>query len=65
MREMPISYDGMPKPVSKDEPEVNEDELMGYIMRKTSDRSLTFEDVEAVLAAEEDYLKEKGFMDTE
>lgn len=40
---------------------INEDELIGYILRKTSySHSLTFEEVRAVLDAEMDFLKSKG-----
>lgn len=40
---------------------INEDELVGYIMRKTGDdHSLYYEDVKAVLDAEIEFLKEKG-----
>ena len=43
------------------EPIINEDELIGYIMRKTGDsHSLYYDDVRAVLDAEMDFLKEKG-----
>lgn len=46
-------------------PEVNEDELVGYIMRKVaSDEedwlNLTYKEVRAVLDAELDFLVEKG-----
>jgi len=34
--------------------------LVGYIMRKTSDKSLCYEDVRAVLDAELDFLESKG-----
>lgn len=40
-------------------PTINEDELMGYIMRKTADRSLFYDDVRAVIDAEMEYLKSK------
>ena len=42
-------------------PEINEDELIGYIMRKTGEEhTLYYEDVRAVLDAEMEFLKEKG-----
>lgn len=41
--------------------EINEDELVGYIMRKTGDdHNLCYEEVRAVLDAEIEFLKEKG-----
>src|SRR5699024_2723307 len=41
--------------------EVNEDELVGYIMRKTGNSlNLCYEEVRAVLDAEIEFLKEKG-----
>jgi|SRR5699024_1050466 len=40
--------------------EYNEDELVGYIMRKTSSINLTYEEVRAVLDAELDFLATKG-----
>lgn len=47
------------------EPVINEDELIGYILRKTSySHSLTYEEVRSVLDAEIDFLKEKGIADT-
>jgi len=42
------------------EPTINEDELVGYIMRKTEEHRLDYEEVRAVLDAELDYLKEQG-----
>lgn len=43
---------------------VNEDELVGYIMRKTvDDHNLCYEEVRAVLDAEIEYLKEKGIIE--
>lgn len=47
------------------EPIINEDEMIGYIMRKLSDKhQLTYEEVRGVLDAETDFLKEKGIADT-
>lgn len=46
------------------EPVINEDELIGYIMRKTGDsHSLYYDDVRAVLDAEMEFLKEKGLVE--
>jgi len=42
------------------EPIINEDELIGYVMRKTEEHRLDYEVVRAVLDAELDYLKEQG-----
>ena len=46
------------------EPTVNEDELIGYIMRTVADEqeycNLTYKDVRAILDAELDYLIEQG-----
>lgn len=39
---------------------INEDELVGYIMRKTADKSLCYGEVRAVLDAELDFLESKG-----
>lgn len=44
----------------EDEQEINEDELIGSIMRRTTDLRLEYEEVKAVLDAEMDFLKEKG-----
>jgi hypothetical protein len=63
MPEPQIKYDGMPTPRQEAEPEINEDEQLGFILRKTADRSLTFEDVKAVLDAETEFLIKKGFID--
>lgn len=38
---------------------INEDELVGYILRKTKDSNLYYEDVRAVLDAEMEFLKSK------
>lgn len=44
-----------------DEKTINEDELIGYIMRKTSfNHSLSYAEVKSVLEAEMEFLKEKG-----
>ena len=46
------------------EPVINEDELIGYILRKTSfSHSLTYEEVRSVLDAEMDFLKGKGLIE--
>jgi len=43
------------------EPVINEDELIGYIMRKTSfSHSLTYDEIRSVLDAEIEFLQEKG-----
>lgn len=44
----------------KAQPEVNMDELVGYVMRNTADKTLYYEDVKAVLDAEVEFLKSKG-----
>lgn len=45
-------------------PVINEDELIGYILRKTSySHILTYEEVRSVLDAEMDFLKEKGLIE--
>lgn len=61
---MDIKYDGMPK--KKEEKflkEINEDELIGYIMRQTHELGLNYEEVSAVLDAETNFMIEKGYMD--
>lgn len=46
---------------NNEKPTINEDELVGYIMRKTGDdHNLCYEEVRAVLDAEIEFLKEKG-----
>lgn len=40
--------------------EINEDELIGFIMRKTKEERLSYEEVKAVLDAELEFLKEKN-----
>lgn len=63
---MGIKYDGMPKPEEQELPEdVNEDELIGFIMRSTSNHPLNFQQVKAVLDAEEQFLIEKGYIDSQ
>lgn len=64
---MPIKYDGMPESEpEKDLEEINQDELMGFILRATTDRySLTYEEVDAVLNAQEQFMAAKGFIDSE
>lgn len=43
------------------EPVINEDELIGYIMRKTSSmHSLTYDEIRSVLDAEIEFLQGKG-----
>lgn len=65
MRE--IKYDGMPRQeeVEPANGELNEDEMVGYIMRNTKDHTLDYEQVKAVLDAETAFLTEKGFIDPE
>lgn len=60
-----IKFDGSHLVKKEEEPakELNEDELAGYILRVTTERSLTFEDVQAVLDAETEYLRMKGFIE--
>lgn len=61
---MGLEYDGMPKKKQETvEKEVNQDELVGYIMRNTVDLDLTFGEVQAVLDAETHFLIDKGYMD--
>lgn len=59
-----IKFDGDHLLDEKEEPEqeLNEDELAGYILRVTTDRSLTYEDIKAVLDAETEFLRNKGFI---
>lgn len=46
------------------EPVINEDELIGFILRKTSfDHSLAYDEVRSVLDAEMDFLKRKGLVE--
>lgn len=43
---------------------INEDEMIGYILRKTSiEHNLNYEEVQAVLDAEIDFLREKGIVE--
>ena len=59
-----IKYDGMPKEEeSVVHSEINELEMIGFIMQETSERDLTFNDVQAVLKAETEYLQAKGIID--
>lgn len=60
-----IQYDGKPVEKREPEPELNEDEMTGYIMRRTAEagHSLTYEEVQAVIDAETEYLRDKGFID--
>ena len=45
---------------------INEDELIGYIMRKTShSHSLNYDEVRSVLDAEMEFLQEKGIAETD
>lgn len=41
---------------------INEDELVGYIMRNNKELHLTYEEVRAVLVAEINFLKDKGLI---
>ncbi|MFS8630096.1 MAG: pilus assembly protein PilM [Bacillales bacterium] len=45
--------------------ELNEDEMIGYIMRRIAEAEhlLTYEEVQAVIDAETEYLRKKGFID--
>ena len=59
-----IKYDGMPKEEeSVVHSEINELEMIGFIMQETNERDLTFNDVQAVLKAEREYLQAKGTLD--
>lgn len=61
---MEIKYDGMPKRSEEKMPEeINQDELIGYIMRQTVEHDLSYSKVQAVLNAETSFLIEKGYMD--
>lgn len=61
---MDIKYDGMPKKKEENYPkEINEDELIGFIMRQTHELGLTYEEVSAVLDAETSFMIDKGYMD--
>lgn len=65
---MDIKFDGMEKANKADEllpDEVNEDELIGYIMRQTSSLGLTYQQVKSVLDFEEQFLIERGFTEGE
>ncbi|MFC4389146.1 hypothetical protein ACFOZ1_15295 [Gracilibacillus marinus] len=59
-----IRYDGMPeeKPVVHEE--IDEDDLIYFIIVNNKNRELTYNDVKAVLEAETKYLQDKGFIDT-
>lgn len=60
-----IKYDGMPEPEKQQESELNQDEMAGFILRRLSESglSLSFEEVNAVIDAETEFLKQKGFID--
>lgn len=60
-----IKYDGahLVEPEETTEKELNEDEMTGYILRVTSERTLVYEDVKAVLDAETEFLRMKGFIE--
>lgn len=60
-----LQYDGKPVEKRKPEPELNEDEMIGYIMRRIAEAEhlLTYEEVQAVIDAETEYLRKKGFID--
>lgn len=60
-----LQYDGKPAEKRKPEPELNEDEMIGYIMRRIAEAEhlLTYEEVQAVIDAETEYLRKKGFID--
>lgn len=60
-----IKYDGMPEPEKEKENDLNQDELLGFILRKTTemDLRLTYEEVQSVIDAETEFLRNKGFID--
>lgn len=60
-----LQYDGKPAEKRKPEPALNEDEMIGYIMRRIAEAEhlLTYEEVQAVIDAETEYLRKKGFID--
>lgn len=58
-----MRYDGMPKEQEKVEEELNQDEMIGFIMRATHNQGLTYEGVRSVLDAEEQFLIHKGYID--
>lgn len=62
---MGLEFDGMPKKKKEEmEPEeINQDELIGFIMRATQEHDMRFSDVKAVLDAEEAFLVSRGYMD--
>lgn len=61
-----LKYDGKPVMKKEPEPELNEDEMIGYIMRRIAEAGhlLTYEEVQAVIDTETEYLREKGFIDS-
>lgn len=62
---MGIKYDGMPSPKEQQLPEeIDEDKLIGYIMRNTSNHGLNYAQVKSVLDAEEQYMIDNGYMDS-
>jgi len=60
-----LQYDGKPVEKRKPEPELNEDEMIGDIMRRMAEAGhlLTYEEVQAVIDTETEYLRKKGFID--
>jgi hypothetical protein len=62
---MGLEYDGMPKKkIDEMQPEqLDQDKLIGYIMRKTKEDRLSYEEVQAVLDAETEFLVEHGYID--
>lgn len=62
---MGLEFDGMPKKkIEEMQPEeINEDELIGYILRVCHKHDMRFSEVKAVLDAEERFLIERGYMD--
>jgi len=56
----PLIYEEYPQHESVET--INEDELVGYIMRNNKELHLTYEEVRAVLDTEIDFLKEKGII---
>lgn len=54
----------MPSPKEQQLPEeIDEDKLIGYIMRNTSNHGLSYAQVKSVLDSEEQYMKDNGYMD--
>ncbi|WP_067725374.1 hypothetical protein [Oceanobacillus damuensis] len=60
-----IPYDGMPQEEEEHvvHEEINEDEMIAFILIQNKDRELTYNDVKAILKAETTYLHNNGFID--